>query len=157
MSAITSEGALVERDKILVKMQVLLSRLDQINDYAAKVEADAAKLAAQVDRGIRLATIVKHVSDFTGVHVEVMRGPQRIAGAVDARHVAMWLCRKHCPHLSAPQIGRWFGHRDHATVLYALKRINADLTRFADVIAYVEEQLAEQSSARPADHARPAN
>lgn len=38
------------------------------------------------------------------------------------RHVAMWLCRE-LLGLSYPEIGRYFGGRDHTTVMAAVKRI----------------------------------
>lgn len=45
-------------------------------------------------------------------------------GAALSRQVGMWLSR-HATPASLPQIGREFGNRDHTTVAYALRRIDA--------------------------------
>lgn len=45
-----------------------------------------------------------------------------------ARHVAMWLCR-HDTGASLPKIGKAFGGRDHTSVLYAIRKIDAELAR----------------------------
>jgi chromosomal replication initiator protein len=50
------------------------------------------------------------------------------------RHIAMWLIRNDTD-LSYPSIGNVFGGRDHATIMYGVKRVNALLkanTRAAD-------------------------
>lgn len=36
------------------------------------------------------------------------------------RFMAWLLTRKHCPHMSLPQIGRAYGDRDHTTILHGL-------------------------------------
>jgi len=49
---------------------------------------------------------------------------RRTADLVLPRHVAMYLAKK-LTHRSLPDIGRLFGRRDHTTVLYAVRRIEA--------------------------------
>jgi hypothetical protein len=44
--------------------------------------------------------------------------------AVKARHLAMWLAR-HYARQSYPNIGRYFGGRDHSTVMDAVKKVTA--------------------------------
>jgi chromosomal replication initiator protein len=50
-----------------------------------------------------------------------MRTNDRIERA-DARHLAMWLIRRHHGY-SLPRIGRLFGGRHHTTVLHALRKV----------------------------------
>ncbi len=40
---------------------------------------------------------------------------------IEARHVAMWMCRR-VLRLSLAQIGRQFGDRDHSTILHAIRK-----------------------------------
>ncbi len=47
---------------------------------------------------------------------------KRERALVNARHVAMYLCRE-LTDLSLPRIGHWFGGRDHSTVMHATTKI----------------------------------
>ena len=51
-----------------------------------------------------------------------LTGPSRAAVPLQARQLAIYLCRE-MTDLSLPQIGRQFGGRDHATILNAVRRI----------------------------------
>ena len=51
-----------------------------------------------------------------------LTGPSRAAAPLQARQLAIYLCRE-MTDLSLPQIGRQFGGRDHATILNAVRRI----------------------------------
>jgi len=44
------------------------------------------------------------------------------------RQLAMYLARKHTP-LSLNEIGTHFGHKDHSTIIYAIKRIEKNRER----------------------------
>lgn len=50
-----------------------------------------------------------------------LRGPRREKEIVVARHEAMWRCRGETG-ASTAQMGRFFGNRDHSTVVNAIKR-----------------------------------
>lgn len=50
---------------------------------------------------------------------------------VEPRHIAMALCRRLTPK-SLPEIGRHFGHRDHTTVLHAVKKCDAVMGAVAE-------------------------
>jgi chromosomal replication initiator protein len=51
-----------------------------------------------------------------------LTGPSRAAAPLQARQLAIYLCRE-MTGLSLPQIGRAFGGRDHATVLNSIRRV----------------------------------
>ena len=51
-----------------------------------------------------------------------LTGPSRAAGPLQARQLAIYLCRE-MTDLSLPQIGREFGNRDHTTILNAIRRV----------------------------------
>ena len=74
-------------------------------------------------KGVTIELIAVAVADVWGVSVADLRGPRRFPSYVDPRHVAFALARKMTPH-SLPVIGRWFGDRDHTTVLNGLRRFD---------------------------------
>ena len=72
--------------------------------------------------------ILHRVSKTRGIAVSRLRGPERQASIVRARHECMWLLRTQLP-LSLPEIGRLFG-RHHTTVMDGIRwiafRVDAD-------------------------------
>ena len=60
--------------------------------------------------------------------VDDIIGKARTRDLVDARHIAMYVCRQLTnPPLSFPQIAKAFGGRDHTTVMNAVQRIERDM------------------------------
>ena len=59
------------------------------------------------------------VFEITKTDIESARRSRSVAYP---RQIAMYLCRKHTTR-SLPQIGRFFGNRDHTTVLYAVRKL----------------------------------
>ena len=71
-----------------------------------------------IDQVKRAAMIV---FEITKTDLESARRSSSIAYP---RQIAMFLCRKMTTR-SLPQIGRFFGNRDHTTVLYAVRKLEA--------------------------------
>ncbi len=69
-----------------------------------------------------LAEIVKLVSIYYGVSLDLLRSRLRTKPVAHARQVAMYLCRENTK-ASLTQIGRKFGNRDHTTVHHAWQKI----------------------------------
>lgn len=74
--------------------------------------------------------IAEAVATETGISVALMKGPSRSKSIFYARAEAMRRIRE-TGRYSTPQIGRFFGGRDHASVLNAIKQ------------AEIRKQLAE--------------
>lgn len=70
--------------------------------------------------------IMKSTSDYFGVSLEDLRGHSRSRVLVNARQVAMYLCRE-LTDLSLPRIGQAFGGRDHTTVMHADRKIRQQM------------------------------
>jgi chromosomal replication initiator protein len=70
--------------------------------------------------------IMKATSDYFGVSLEDLRGHSRSRVLVNARQVAMYLCRE-LTDLSLPRIGQAFGGRDHTTVMHADRKIRQQM------------------------------
>ena len=66
--------------------------------------------------------IMDVTSEYFGVSMEDLRGQSRSRVLVNARQVAMYLCRE-LTDLSLPRIGQAFGGRDHTTVMHAVKKV----------------------------------
>jgi chromosomal replication initiator protein len=65
-------------------------------------------------------------ADYFGVSLEDLRGHSRSRVLVNARQVAMYLCRE-LTDLSLPRIGQAFGGRDHTTVMHADRKIRQQM------------------------------
>ncbi|MEV0728630.1 chromosomal replication initiator protein DnaA [Polymorphospora sp. NPDC050346] len=70
--------------------------------------------------------IMAATADYFGVSLEDLRGHSRSRVLVNARQVAMYLCRE-LTELSLPRIGQAFGGRDHTTVMHADRKIRQQM------------------------------
>lgn len=55
------------------------------------------------------------------IELNELLSPRRSREVVKARHECFWRCKKETS-LSFPQIGRYFGSRDHTTVLHGIRQ-----------------------------------
>lgn len=83
--------------------------------------SDAPKLITPRDR---VMAVVREVAERHGLLVSDLLMASHEPGArahrrARARQEAMVLVGEAFPHMSTPQIGTFFGGRDHSTVLYA--------------------------------------
>ncbi|HAM22759.1 MAG TPA: chromosomal replication initiator protein DnaA, partial [Actinobacteria bacterium] len=70
--------------------------------------------------------IMQQSAEYYGVTMNDLCGPSRARSLVQARQVAMYLCRE-LTELSLPNIGKHFGGRDHTTVMHAKQKIHQNL------------------------------
>ncbi len=87
---------------------------------------------------ITASLIIAQTASYFGLSIEEVCGPKRTRNLVAARQIGMFLCRELTP-LSLPQIGREFGDRDHTTVMYANKRIHAEMSERRSTFNQVTE------------------
>ncbi len=71
---------------------------------------------------ITSATIMAQTAAYFGLSMEDLCGSSRSRVLVQARQIAMYLCRE-LTDLSLPKIGQQFGGRDHTTVMHADRKI----------------------------------
>jgi chromosomal replication initiator protein len=71
---------------------------------------------------ITSAVIMAATADYFSVSMDDLCGSSRSRVLVNARQVAMYLCRE-LTDLSLPRIGQTFGGRDHTTVMHADRKI----------------------------------
>lgn len=67
-------------------------------------------------------TILDAVAEHYDISVKDITGGKRVHRIVQARQVAMYLCRQ-LIGCSYPTLGRIFGGKDHSTAMYAIKKI----------------------------------
>lgn len=67
--------------------------------------------------------VIDRVADFFSLKPAAIRGKRRTKDLVQARHLAMYLLRKEL-EVSLKEIGRFFGGRDHTTVMHAVDKIH---------------------------------
>jgi chromosomal replication initiator protein len=74
-------------------------------------------------KDITVELIQKNVADHFGLKVADLKSDKRLKTFVQARHVAVWLCRD-LTSASYPDIGNKFGGKDHSTVIHSAKKID---------------------------------
>lgn len=75
---------------------------------------------------ITAATIMAASAEYFSVTMDDLCGSSRSRVLVNARQVAMYLCRE-LTDLSLPKIGQSFGGRDHTTVMHADRKIRSQM------------------------------
>jgi chromosomal replication initiator protein len=76
------------------------------------------------ERPLTVETIMKTVSEYYGIRVNDMRARRRTKDIALPRQIAMYLARE-LTESSLSDIGKQMGGKDHATVIYAGKQIEA--------------------------------
>ena len=76
---------------------------------------------------ITIDFITNVCSEFFNVSVEELKGNRRTKNVVLPRQIAMYLCRKLADVQSLLIIGKFFGGRDHSTVVYSCDKIASEI------------------------------
>ncbi|HEX2296710.1 MAG TPA: chromosomal replication initiator protein DnaA [Actinomycetota bacterium] len=125
------EGALIR-----VAAYASLTRSELSLDLAQQVlrtllpEAREARVTSDL--------VVSVAADYYDVTPEEICSSSRSRPLVNARQMAMYLCRE-LTDLSLPKIGERFGGRDHSTVLYAMHKVRQQMKERQSCYQQVEE------------------
>ncbi|MDQ4124764.1 MAG: chromosomal replication initiator protein DnaA [Actinomycetota bacterium] len=125
------EGALIR-----VAAYASLTRSDLTLDLAQQVlrtllpESREARVTSDL--------VVSVAADYYDVTPEEICSSSRSRPLVNARQMAMYLCRE-LTDLSLPKIGERFGGRDHSTVLYAMHKVRQQMKERQSCYQQVEE------------------
>jgi chromosomal replication initiator protein len=95
--------------------------------HGKEINLDVAKdalrdIISSTNRQVSLDQIQKTVSDFYKIKVAELHSKKRTRAIARPRQIAMWLARELTAH-SLPEIGDFFGGRDHTTVIHACRTI----------------------------------
>ena len=97
---------------------------------------------------ISAGTIMTETADYFRISVDDLCGTSRSRTLVNARQIAMYLCRE-LTDLSLPKIGQEFGGRDHTTVMHAERKIRqliGERRALYDQITELTGQIRKASS-----------
>jgi len=89
-------------------------------------------------KAITIDQIVHAVSDYFRIHPEELRGKSRRKEIAYARHIAVYLSRKHTQH-ALKAIGERFGGRDHSTILHSIEWVEGYLHTDRELSKHVQE------------------
>ena len=118
------EGALVRVIVYASMNGVAMSR-----EVAAEALSDVFEAS---DPTPTMKDVLRLTAERFGVEVADLTGKGRRQELVTPRQIAMYLIREHTQH-SLPEIGAFFGGRDHSTVLYAVKKVQDRLDAEPDL------------------------
>ncbi len=78
------------------------------------------------EQKIGIEQIQRSVAEYFNLKVSDLRAKRRSRSVVGPRQIAMYLIRSLTTH-SFPEIGEYFGGRDHTTVLYAYNKVGREI------------------------------
>lgn len=90
---------------------------------------------------ITAAMIMGVAAEYFAISMDDLTGQSRNRSTVNARQMAMYLCRE-LTDLSLPRIGENFGGRDHTTVMHAERKIRAQMAEKLSVYNQITELTA---------------
>ncbi len=90
------------------------------------------------EQKISMEQIQRIVADYFHLKVSDLRAKRRNRSIVRPRQIAMYLIRSVTTH-SLPEIGEYFGGRDHTTVLHAFNKLGAEVKQNIQTKRQIEE------------------
>jgi len=121
------EKSVGELDGALCKM-VAVARACEVGT-SAELALDALRELGHLRSGPpTLKDVLEASAKVFKISADSILSNKRVADIVHARHIAMHVS-KHLTSHTVVEIGRFFGNRDHSTVLSAIKKINDMMKR----------------------------
>lgn len=99
---------------------------------------------------VKVSEVIKTVADHYRIKQQELKGQSRKKHLALARHIAMYLCRADLA-VAYEEIGRWFSHRDHTSILHAVNKVEGLLTSDPEVqqeVSAIRMSLSGLSSLR---------
>lgn len=127
------EGALI---RVVAYCTLTNSKIDV--RLAQEILKDSFKEEAQK---FTIEGIQKVVADYFNVKVSDLRAKRRTVSIVRPRQIAMYLVRELTTH-SFPEIGEFFGGKDHTTVLHSCNKIAGERDKDVAVRGLLEKLTA---------------
>lgn len=89
-------------------------------------------------KDVTVEFIQKVVAEYFDLKMTDMKSNKRLKNIVQARQIAIWLCRD-MTKASYPDIGLKFGGKDHSTVIYAAKKIDLAMKEDSKLSKIIDE------------------
>ena len=138
-----AESIALPEDVALFLATVVKSNIRELEGYLIRIGAHASLTRREInldlarsilaplintsEKEISPDSILKAVAEHYGVKVSDLRSDRKHKAVALPRQTAMYLMRE-LTNCSFPDIGQRFGGRDHTTVMYAVKKIEKNLT-----------------------------
>jgi len=123
------EGALI---RLAAQASILGRRIDI--EFARSVLASTLPARSAP---VSVEDVVRAVCHHFNLRSSDLLGKDRHRSVAQARHVAIYLCRQRLK-CSYPELGRHFGHRDHTSVMHAVKKVEALKATDADLRGHLD-------------------
>ncbi len=111
-----------ELEGALIRVSAFANLNRQAIDLALAEAVLRDLLPSDTGPSITAAVIMAQTAQYFGITIDDLCGSSRSRVLVNARQIAMYLCRE-LTDLSLPKIGAAFGGRDHTTVMHANRKI----------------------------------
>jgi chromosomal replication initiator protein len=120
-----------ELEGALLKL-IALSSLQNEKINLTMAQAVLAEHLARTDPIVHISDIEAAVAAYFGTSTADIHSSKKDNTIAMARHFSMYLARKHTK-MSSPEVGRFLGNKNHATVLLACKKIEEQIGRNAEL------------------------
>ncbi len=127
-----------ELEGALLRVTAFANLTDQHIDLPVAQMVLKDILSDPEDTEITASLIMGQTASFFDVTIEQLTSSDRSRPMVEARQIAMYLCRE-LTDLSLPKIGAAFGGRDHTTVMHANKKISGLMAERRETYNHVTE------------------
>jgi len=136
------KGSIRDLEGVLVSLSAHSTLNNRIIDLKLTHEV-VDTFSSNINKELNIGNIQQSVSDYFNIPIDKIIGKTRKRNIVIARQIAMFFAKK-MTSLSLKEIGKQFGKRDHATVLYSIKTVNDLMDSdplFQDTVSKLEHKL----------------
>jgi chromosomal replication initiator protein len=127
-----------ELEGALIRVTAFASLNRQVVDMGLAEIVLKDLIPNEINSEITAPTIVAQTAAYYSLTIDDLCGTSRSRALVNARQIAMYLCRE-LTELSLPKIGQTFGGRDHTTVMHADRKIRELMAERRSIYNQVNE------------------
>jgi len=80
------------------------------------------RVKENITKAVTIDKVQKAVASFFNISVSDLKSKRRLQAIVVPRQIAMYIARE-CCNSSFPEIGTFFGNKDHSTVIHAVNKV----------------------------------
>jgi len=127
-----------ELEGALIRVTAFASLNRQVVDMGLAEIVLKDLIPNEINTEITAPTIMAQTAAYYSLTIDDLCGTSRSRALVNARQIAMYLCRE-LTELSLPKIGQTFGGRDHTTVMHADRKIRELMAERRSIYNQVNE------------------
>jgi chromosomal replication initiator protein len=127
-----------ELEGALIRVTAFASLNRQVVDMGLAEIVLKDLIPNEINSEITAPTIMAQTAAYYSLTIDDLCGTSRSRALVNARQIAMYLCRE-LTELSLPKIGQTFGGRDHTTVMHADRKIRELMAERRSIYNQVNE------------------